>query len=185
MTFFGAVLGIIIVIAIAGWIIGYNALIKYLHWVEEAWAYLDSLLKRRYDHVPQLVEIMQAEVRTEQHTLERAIELRSQLMSSNNSRKQKLQINNELSKVLKQIISVKNEVKELKENPSFLELESQIQETDEKISKASKMYNNTVAKYNAKISSAPTNFVANAHNFHERESLEEARAVTSGMKATS
>ncbi|SDH55078.1 LemA protein [Alteribacillus persepolensis] len=170
MTLFGAILGIVIIIAIVSWIIGYNSLIKYLNWVEESWAEIDAQLQQRMEIIPSFIDIVQPHVRYEQQTLERIVELRSQLASPNDNRHHQLDINQELSEALEHILSL-DEIPELRKDQAFRSLEKKVNETDAKIQKAVKMYNNTVDKYNTKIQSPPTRFVANIHNFYKRNTI--------------
>ncbi|MFB4163710.1 LemA family protein [Alteribacillus sp. JSM 102045] len=185
MTFFGAVLGIVIIIALVNWIIGYNALIKYLNWVEDAWAQIETQLNRRVDLIPGLIDVMQQHVRYEQHTLERIVELRSQLASPNSNRTHQMTINEELSDTLHQLFALEEEVPELKQDESFISLENKIKETEVKIKKATTIYNNTVVKYNTKIQAPPTSFVANIHNFHKRDTIDLADNQKANIKMSS
>ncbi|SDI73861.1 LemA family protein [Alteribacillus bidgolensis] len=184
MTFFGAILGIVIIIALVSWIVGYNALIKYLNWVEDAWAQIDTQLNHRFNLIPRLIDVVQQHIKNEQHTLEKLVELRSQLASPNNDRNHQMNINEELSETLFQVFALE-EVSELRKDEEFTYVEKHLKETDLKIKKAAKIYNNTVVKYNTKIQSPPTSFVANIHNFHKRETITLLDNQNSNIKMSS
>ncbi|MFZ4451833.1 LemA family protein [Salibacterium aidingense] len=171
MSIFSFILGIAIIVALVCWIVGYNALIKFLSWVEEAWAQIDVQLQRRMDLIPPLIDTVQQYAKHEQQTLERVVELRSQLTSPDTTRVEQLKANDSLSKALDTLFALKEDNPELQQDEEFLYLEKNIQDADQKIQRSVTIYNNTVQKYNTKIHSIPANFVANVHNFKEREQL--------------
>ncbi|RKD73169.1 LemA protein [Sinobaca qinghaiensis] len=171
MTFFGTVLGIVIVIALASWIIGYNALIKYLNWVEESWEQVEVQIKRQFDLIPELVDTAQPYMRHEQALLEKLLELRSGLDSRKQSRAELVDADEALSASLRSVFDKKQENEGLQGNKDFEKLEALFIESEAKLDKAKRVYNNTVTKYNSKIQSVPTRFVADAHNFHSRETV--------------
>ncbi|WP_185819907.1 LemA family protein [Salibacterium salarium] len=172
MTAFGAILGIFIIIALVSWIIGYNALIKYLNWVEEAWTQIEVQLKRRIDAIPDLIDTAQQRLKHEQHTLEKIVELRSELTSPQTSKFEQIKTNEQLTQTLHSLFALKEENPELQQDEEFLTLEKTLKDSDMKLKKAIKVYNNTVQKYNNKIQSLPANFVANIHSFKGRETVD-------------
>ncbi|WP_252314476.1 LemA family protein [Sinobaca sp. H24] len=171
MTFFGTVLGIFIVIALASWIIGYNALIKYLNWVEESWEQVEVQIKRQFDLIPELVDTAQPHMRHEQALLEKLLELRGGLDSRKQSRAEIVDADEALSASLRSVFDKKQDNEGLQGNEDFERLEALFMESEAKLDKAKRVYNNTVTKYNLKIQSIPTRFVADAHNFHSRETV--------------
>ncbi|MDQ0299892.1 LemA protein [Salibacterium salarium] len=185
MTVFGAILGILIIIALVSWIIGYNALIKYLSWVEEAWAQIEVQLKRRIDIIPDLIDIAQQRVKHEQHTLERIVELRSELTSPQTSKFEQIETNEQLTQTLHSLFALKEENNELEQDKDFLSLEKSLKDSDIKLKKAIKVYNNTVQKYNNKIQSIPANFVANIHSFKVRDTVDIPQNEKNDVKLSS
>ncbi|SFP95017.1 LemA family protein [Salibacterium halotolerans] len=185
MSIFGTVLGIVIIAALICWIVGYNALIKFLQWVEESWAQIETQLNRRVQAVPSLIDIAQPYAKQEQHTLEKIVELRSSLTSPNTSRREQLQINEELTKNLHILFAVKEEHPELHQHEEFQQLEDDLKDTEEKIHRFVLIYNNTVQKYNTKIHSMPVNFVADIHSFQERQQLNVPDGASKDVKLSS
>ncbi|SFL63392.1 LemA family protein [Salibacterium qingdaonense] len=185
MSIFGSVLGIIIIAALICWIVGYNALIKFLSWVEESWAQIETQLDRRVQAVPSLIDIAQPYAKQEQHILEKIVELRSRLTSPNTSRVEQLQINEELTKNLHFLFAVKDDQPELLQHEEFLHLEQELKDAEEKIHRFVLIYNNTVQKYNTKIHSMPVNFVADIHNFEERQKLDIPGEASKDVKLSS
>ncbi|MGY4690506.1 LemA family protein [Salibacterium sp. K-3] len=185
MSIFGAVLGIVIIVALISWIVGYNALIKYLNWVEEAWAQINTQLERKMHAIPSLIDTIQPYAKHEQQALEKVVELRSRLMSPHTTRTEQLQINEELRKAVEPLFAVKEEQPELRQNEEYVQLEQNLQDADQKIQRAVMIYNNTVQKYNTKIQSLPANFVANIHSFKERKQLDLPEQTSKNIKLSS
>ncbi|WP_374562354.1 LemA family protein [Sinobaca sp. H24] len=72
---------------------------------------------------------------------------------------------------MRSVFDKKQENEGLQGNKDFERLEALFIESEAKLDKAKRVYNNTVTKYNSKIQSVPTRFVADAHNFHSRETV--------------
>ncbi|WP_240376417.1 LemA family protein [Bacillus piscicola] len=184
MTFFGTLLGLVLLIALVSWIVGYNALIKYLNWVEEAWEEADTQLKRRADLIPQLIDIMQPHVKQEQHLLEKLVEIRSRLTASHLERAEHVLSNQELTAALEAVFNLINSYPALKNDKDFFALKKQLVELETTSHRAIQAYNNTAAKYNAKIQSPPTSFVANVHGFRKLNPINELTTESEHLKVS-
>ncbi|OLO36402.1 hypothetical protein BTR23_15125 [Alkalihalophilus pseudofirmus] len=154
------------------WITSYNSLVKYRNWVEESWAQIDVQLKRRFDLIPNLVETVKGYAKHEQETLAKVVELRNKIVAPANSRQEQMDANNQLTGALKNLFALREAYPDLKANQNFMMLQEELTGTENKIAYARQLYNNTVMKYNTKIQSIPTNFVASVHNFEKRDMLE-------------
>lgn len=176
MTFFSSILGIVLIIALMNWIVGYNALIKYLNWVEEAWEDIDMRLKQRVDLVPPFVDVIQPYAKEEQYLLEKLVEIRSRITSHHADKLELVTANEEMDHTLKELFVVCEDNAEIMGNEEFKSLKEQFQTSEERLKHAIRIYDNTVEKYNMKIQSVPANFVASMHGFHELTTL--GRAVT-------
>ena len=175
------ILGIIAVVII--WAVSaYNGLVKLKNWVSEAAAQIDVQLGRRNDLIPNLVETVKGYAKHEQETLSQVIAMRNQLtnMGSNASVQEKMDVSNQLSGTLKTIFALSESYPDLKANDSFLNLQEELTNTENKISYARQLYNSSVARYNISIQSIPTNIIAGFGGFTKEEMLEtpvEARKV--------
>ena len=175
------ILGIIAVVII--WAVSaYNGLVKLKNWVSEAAAQIDVQLGRRNDLIPNLVETVKGYAKHEQETLSQVIAMRNQLtnMGSNASVQEKMDVSNQLSGTLKTIFALSESYPDLKANDSFLNLQEELTNTENKISYARQLYNSSVARYNISIQSSPTNIIAGFGGFTKEEMLEtpvEARKV--------
>ena len=181
MTILYIILGIVAVLII--WAIAsYNGLVQQKNWVKEAWSQIDVQLQRRNDLIPNLVETVKGYAKHEQDTLTQVIAMRNQIanMGSNVSPQEKMDASNQLTGTLKTIFALAESYPELKANTSFLNLQEELTNTENKISYSRQLYNSSVAKYNISIQSIPTNIIAGFGGFTKEDLLEtpvEARKV--------
>lgn len=166
-------MGVIAVVVLA--IIGmYNSLIKVRNRTDEAWSDIDVQLKRRYDLIPNLVEMVKGYARHEKETLERVVEARNAAMQAEKSgdAKKQAEAENMLSSSLKSIFALAESYPDLKANQNFLELQKELADTENKIQAARRFYNSNVRDFNTKIQVFPTNIMAGMLGFKAREFFE-------------
>jgi LemA protein len=139
---------------------GYNTLQMKEEAVSKAWADIESTLQRRADLIPNLVETVKGYAGHEKETLNSVIEARSKASSiqlsaadlSNPAAMQKLQeAQGGLSSALSRLMVVVEQYPDLKANQNFLNLQSQLEGTENRISVARQRYNKTVEDFNASI----------------------------------
>ncbi|MBL4694158.1 LemA family protein [Candidatus Gracilibacteria bacterium] len=158
------VLAIILVFAVGV----YNGLIKLKNKVNEAWADIDTQLKRRYDLIPNFVETVKGYASHEAGTLEKVVQARTQAMGAQNP-KDKEAAENMLSQTLKSIFALAENYPELKANQNFLELQKALKEIEEHIQLSRRYYNATVRDFNTKIQVFPNNLLAGILGFIKRD----------------
>ena len=172
MTFFATILGVLILILLITWILGYNGLITYLNWVEEAWEQVETHLNKLMHDIPTFVEVIQPHAKHEPQTLEKLIELRGHIHSPHLNRIEKMAYQQEISQILTSLFTLQQELPQLEEDERFQKVHENMVKTETKLNKAISIYNNTVTKYNTKIQKPPSNLVASIHNFHPRDTIE-------------
>jgi len=166
-----------IIILLALWIAGtYNGLVKLKNRAKEAWADIDVQLKRRYDLIPNLVEIVKGYAAHEKEVFEKVTEARSNAMKAE-TMKEKAQAENILSDTLKTLFAVSEAYPDLKASANFLELQRELADTEDKIQAARRFYNGNVRDLNIKIESFPSNLIASARGFQKMEPFELAETV--------
>jgi LemA protein len=173
----------VVVVIVLFWIGAYNSLVKYRNWVEESWAQIDVQLKRRYDLIPNLVETVKGYAKYEQETLEKVISARNAMVSGG-TRKEQMEANDALSGTLKTIFALSESYPDLKANNSFVQLQEELVATENKIAYSRQLYNNTVMKYNIKIQTIPSNFVASLHGFKKEAMLEAKEEERENVKVS-
>ena len=161
----------------------YNRLILLRNRMKEAWSDIDVLLKRRYDLIPNLVEVVKGYAAHEKSTLEEVIKARNMAMSTNNKTiEEQAKSENFLSGTLKSLFALSENYPDLKANVNFLELQKELVDTENKIQASRRFYNTNVLALNTKIEMFPSNIIAtffrfekgqffNLENKEERESV--------------
>lgn len=175
----------IVFLVVAGYIFLYNGLIKAKQKVKEGWSDIDVQLKRRYDLVPNLVNTVKGYAGHEQQTFNQVVDARSKAMAIPAGKiADKAQAEGELSSALKSIFALAEGYPDLKASQNFLELQTQLAETEDQIASARRIYNNNVTSYNIKVHTVPSNFIAQKHGFTEEEFFELDEAEAAAVKET-
>lgn len=145
----------------------YNKFVKLNNKVKEAFSTMDVYLKKRWDLIPNLVEVVKGYAKHEENTFEEVAKLRGSSYDDL-STKEKLNTNEELSKGISKIMVISEAYPELKANKNFLDLQEQLKRIEDEIAQSRKYYNATVREYNNKVEMIPSNFVAKIFNFHTK-----------------
>ena len=137
----------------------YNGLVSRRNQVREAWATIDSQLKRRYDLIPNLMESVRGAAKHEKETLDAVIAARNSAMSAKNVDSRGA-AENALSGALKNIFALAESYPNLKANENFVELQRELTDTETKIQAARQFYNTVVMGLNNAVEQFPSNIVA-------------------------
>ncbi len=157
------VLAVLVVIVIAM----YNNLVTLRIRVKEAWSDIEVQFKRRYDLIPNLINTVKGSANFETSTLEKVVAARSAAMSTTGTGKDHAEAENMLSGTLKSIFALAESYPDLKSNQNFLQLQSELSDTENKIQAARRFYNSNVTAYNTKIQTVPSNLIAKMFSFTE------------------
>ena len=164
------VFGIVVIIIL--WIVlAYNSFVRFINRAKEAWADIDVQLKRRYDLIPNLVNIVKGYATHESSAFENVTKARAVAMGAG-SLADKGQAENMLTGALKSIFAIAEAYPDLKANQNFLELQRELSDTENKIQAARRFYNTNVRDLNTKVESFPDNVIARAFNFSKMEFFE-------------
>ncbi len=155
MTTLLIVLGVLILYVV----FVYNGLIARRNQVREAWATIDTQLKRRYDLIPNLLESVKGAAKHEKETLNAVISARSAAMNASGAADKSV-AENALSGALKNIFALAESYPNLKANENFLELQRELTDTENKIQATRQFYNTVVMGLNIAIEQFPTNIIA-------------------------
>ena len=149
----------VVVIFVLYFISIYNTLIARRNQVREAWATVDTQLKRRYDLIPNLIETVRGAAKHEKETLAELTRARTMAMEQGGVASADAQ--NKISQTLKSLFAVAENYPELKANQNFLELQRELADTETKIQATRQFYNTVVMGLNTQIEQFPSNIVAN------------------------
>lgn len=147
----------------------YNSLISKKNQVENIYASVDTLLKKRFDLIPSLVATVQEAMKHEKSTLQEITSLRSQAMKGGVSSDQMAGLDSKLSSLLGSIMVAVEDYPELKANENTLNLQYSLNEVEEQLSAARRAYNQAVTDYNNAIEMFPTNILAGYMKFSRKE----------------
>jgi LemA protein len=161
-----ALLIIVAIIVIAAFI--YNSLIRSRNRVDEAWSDIEVQLKRRYDLIPNLVNTVKGYAAQESNVLQKVTEARTQAMGAQTVAEHQKD-ENQLSGALKSLFAVAESYPDLKSNQNFMQLQSDLTDTEDKIQASRRFYNGNVRDYNTKIQVFPTNLFASMLGFTIRQ----------------
>ena len=165
------IIGAIVVFVII-LIVLYNTLVSRKNQVNNVFASIDALIKKRYDLIPNLVATVQTYMKHERDTLTQITALRTKAISENISDNEKLALGNQVTKALGGIMVAVENYPDLKSNQNFLQLQASLNEIEEQISAARRAYNATVTAYNNAIEMFPTNILASMMGYKEMLVLE-------------
>ena len=172
----GLIIGAVIAVLVGLYAVGvYNGFVTLKNRIDEAWSDIEVQLKRRYDMVPALVATVKGYAQHESGTLEKVIQARNQAMAipvDGSNLKQLAEKENALSGTLKSLFALSESYPDLKANASFLELQRDLRDTEDKIQAARRFYNSNVMAYNTKVELFPSNVVAGLFHFEKREFFE-------------
>jgi LemA protein len=146
----------------------YNRLVQSRNRVDNAWGQIDVQLKRRYDLIPNLVESVKGYASHEKETFERVIEARNRAQAASSPGDQ-AQAENFLTGALRQLFALAEAYPDLKASTNFSQLQTELSETENKISISRQIYNDTVLTYNNQVQMVPSNIVAGLTGFKVRE----------------
>lgn len=183
--------GTIILICIAGallLLIGfciskYNGLVDANAEVEKKWADVESVYQRRADLIPNLVATVKGYAEHEASTLQSVVDARTRATSitidpataTPEQMEEWMAAQDELTGALGRLIAVAESYPDLKANQNFLQLQAQLEGTENRISVERQKYNEAVKEYNVMVRRFPNNIIASMFNF-EQKSMFEANA---------
>ena len=163
IAFFGAsILAALYLIAI------YNGLVRLRQQVKNSWSQIDVQLKRRYDLIPNLVEVVKGYMSYEQETLQKVVQARAEAMKAT-SVGDKAKAEGILTESLKSLFALSENYPDLKANQNVIQLQEELASTENKIAFSRQFYNDSVMELNTKCEVFPSNIVANMFGFKQEE----------------
>jgi LemA protein len=166
------VIGIVIAVVLAlALVVLYNRLVRLRNRVENAWSQVDVQLRRRYDLIPNLVETVKGYAQHERATFEEVTNARTRAQDARTVEEQ-AQAENALTAAIGRLFAVAEDYPELRASENFQQLQSQLDDTENKIRVARQVYNDTVLTYENARETIPTNLVAGMFAFEEKPFFE-------------
>lgn len=183
--------GTIILICIAGALLlfagfcitKYNGLVDADAEVEKKWANVESVYQRRADLIPNLVATVKGYAEHEESTLQAVTDARTRATSitidpataTPEQMEAWMAAQDEVSGALGRLLAVAESYPDLKANQNFLQLQAQLEGTENRISVERQKYNEAVKEYNVMVRRFPNNIIASMFGF-DQKSMFEAQA---------
>jgi len=155
----------------------YNSLVRARQHVREAWAQIDTELKRRHDLIPNLVETVKAYAKHEQETLELALAARNAAAHEHAGPEAQARDENQMARAVGRLLAVAEAYPDLKADRHFLELQHELSNTEDRIQRVRRFYNGNVRDLNTKVQVFPTSLFAGMFGFRQAEYFEIDPAV--------
>ena len=170
-----------IVVAVALWAVaGYNSLVNADEAVSTAWSNVENQYQRRADLIPNLVNTVKGYAAHEKETLDAVVSARTRAtqvtVDADNMTPEKLaeyqKAQGEVGAALSRLIAISESYPDLKANRNFLELQAQLEGTENRISVERRNFNEAAKNYNASIRRFPNNLLAGMFGFEKRPYFE-------------
>ena len=177
----GLVITLVVACVIVVWCVtGYNGLVSMDEGVQNKWADVETQYQRRADLIPNLVNTVKGYAAHEKETLEGVVKARSEATSvkidaDNMTAEQMAQYQkaqNGVSSALSKLLLVVEKYPDLKANQNFLELQSQLEGTENRITVARRDFNGAAKEYNTAIRKFPKNILAGMFGFEKKAYFE-------------
>lgn len=157
-----AIIVIVVVVVLIGLLIAYyfNGLVRLNQQVDESWSDINVQLKRRYDLIPNLINTVKGYAAHEKTVFEDVTNARAQALSAQ-SVADTAQAENQFQKTMKSLFAVAENYPDLKASQNFIQLQSELTDTEDKIQASRRFYNSSVRDFNTRRKTFPTRLFAN------------------------
>ena len=182
---------LITIIALVIWLIStYNTFVKMRNNVEEGFSTMDVYMKKRYDLIPNLVATVKGYASHESSTLENVIAARANATRisidpeklTEKSIEEFNKAQGELSSAIGRLLMITENYPDLKANQNFLELQAQLEGTENRISTERMKFNEAAKSYNTMIRQFPKNILASMFNFEKKGYFEAQKGSETAPK---
>jgi LemA protein len=161
----------------------YNTLIARKNDVARLFGFIDVLLKKRFDLIPNLVETAKQYMDYEKGLLTDVTELRARAMTGGISDTERVGYENQLTQKLGNIMVAAENYPDLKASQSFMQLQATWKDLEDQIATARQAYNNSVTSYNNAVEMFPTNLVATMIDYKTKPLFEAVILEKENVKA--
>jgi LemA protein len=168
---------VVVAIIVVGGIVSYNRFVQQKNLIKDAWANIDTELRRRYDLIPNLVETVRGYATHEREVFENVTRARAAATGATGSPGEQAAAEGPLVAALRQLFAVVENYPDLKANQNFLALQSELSNTEDRLQTARRFYNANVREYNQRVQSFPSMIVARMFTFREEEFFEVDEAL--------
>jgi len=159
------VIGVLALVVLVWFIGNFNRMVRLRQHIRESWADIDVEMKRRYDLIPRLVEVVKGYAAHEKDVLERVTALRDQALSNTGAASAQAGDESNLMREVRHLFAVVERYPDLKADRHFLELQRELANTEDRIAAARRFYNANVRDMRQICEMVPTNLIAGMFGF--------------------
>lgn len=172
MGIWAIVILVVLVLIVVGGIASYNRFVSQRNLIKDAWANIDTELRRRYDLIPNLVSTVQGYATHEREVFENVTKARAMATAATGSPAAQAAAEGPFVAALRQLLAVAENYPQLKANENFLALQAELSNTEDRLQTARRFYNGNVRDYNRRVQSFPSMIIARFGNFELEEFFE-------------
>jgi LemA protein len=165
------VLGVIVLAAL-GAVVSYNRFVSQKNLIKDAWANIDTELRRRYDLIPNLVETVKGYATHEREVFEEVTRARASAAGATGSPAAQAAAEGPFMAALGKLFAVAEAYPDLKANQNFLALQMELSNTEDRLQTARRFYNANVRTFNTRVQSFPSSLIAGMFHFELEEFFE-------------
>ena len=166
------VIVVVLAVLVFGAIASYNRFVRQKNLIKDAWANIDTELRRRYDLIPNLVETVKGYASHERAVFENVTKARAMATAATGSPAEQAAAEGPFVAALRQLLAVAEAYPDLKANQNFLALQSELSNTEDRLQTSRRFYNANVRDYNQRVQSFPSMIIARTFGFKEEEFFE-------------
>ncbi|MDQ7047312.1 MAG: LemA family protein [Sulfurovum sp.] len=168
----GSVIVLLVIMAAMGYLIViYNRFAALRAGIDASWADIEVQLKRRYDLIPALVEVVKSYKSYEAKTLEDIVRVRQEALGAGTVG-EKYESAGKVAGALGSIFALAEAYPDLKANTNFLKLQNELSSLENALHSARRYYNAIVRDYNYRLESFPDMWIAKRFNYHPYDYFE-------------
>jgi len=164
--------GLLLLVIILWVIVSHNGFVRLRNLVQEAWRQIDVELNRRHDLIPNLLETVRGYMSYEQSTLQAVVEARRLAEAPAANLAQRARNEDALSGALSRLIALSENYPTLRADSSFLQLQQELTNTEDRIAAGRRFYNSNVRDLNTKCEKFPSLIIASIFHFRHAEYFE-------------
>ncbi len=172
MGIWAIVILVVLILIVVGGIASYNRFVSQRNLIKDAWANIDTELRRRYDLIPNLVSTVQGYAAHEKQVFENVTKARAMATAATGSPAAQAAAEGPFVAALRQLLAVAENYPDLKANENFLALQAELSNTEDRLQTARRFYNGNVRDYNRRVQSFPSMIIARFGNFQTEEFFE-------------
>lgn len=159
---------LVIIFVVLIFVLMFNQIIRENNLVKKAFSTVDVYLKKRYDLVPNLVEVVKGHAAHEKEVFENITNARAKALESTNE-DETVKNDNELNHAMRSLFMIAEQYPNLKTNGSFIELQKKLSNIEDELAAARRTYNAAVTEYNTTLEVFPTNLVGKLMRKKQKE----------------